>query len=65
MILEERYKLPYRVLSRAPDADDFGKFLMKLDPYKVKKCYKRVLVAQKLARRAEDREVPGSSPTQD
>ena len=27
--------------------------------------YKRDLMAQRLARRAEDREVPGSSPTQD
>ena len=28
-------------------------------------CFKRDLMAQRLARWAEDREVPGSSPTQD
>ena len=28
-------------------------------------CIQRDLMAQRLARRAEDREVPGSSPTQD
>ena len=33
VILEERCKLPYRLLGRAQDADDFGEFLMKLDPY--------------------------------
>ena len=33
VILGERCKLPYRVMGRAPDADDFGRFLMTLDPY--------------------------------
>ena len=33
MVLGERCKLPYRVLGRVPDTDDFGKFLIKLDPY--------------------------------
>ena len=33
MILGERCKLSHRVLDRGQDADDFGRFLMKLDPY--------------------------------
>ena len=45
-------------LTRAPDADDFGKFLRKLDPY-------NYMVLQTCLDGAEDREVPGSCLTQD
>ena len=65
MILGERCQLPYRVLSRATDANNFGKFLMKLDPYNYMWCYKNVFMAHWLARRAEDQEDLGSIPNQD
>ena len=58
MIFGEGCKLPYRVLGRAPDADNFGKFLMKLHHYNYMVLYKHVLMAHRLARRADDREVP-------
>ena len=42
-----------------------GVIKMQSKPIEYTVFVKRDLMAQRLARRAEDREVPGSSPTQD